>query len=117
MIENPNDPEDLFDSWVIAYHDALADSGLRAAIPAVPPSPELEPRLEQARTCLQLLERVWPRARSDATAFPRQIGRFRVLQQLGCGAFGIVFLAEDPKLGRRVALKVPRAETLLQPEL
>ena len=35
-----------------------------------------------------------------------RIGRFRVVEQIGKGGFGSVFLAHDPELGRRVAIKV-----------
>jgi eukaryotic-like serine/threonine-protein kinase len=48
---------------------------------------------------------------------PKTIGRFQIIRELGRGGFGIVFLAYDPKLNRNVALKVPRAEVLVTPEL
>jgi WD40 repeat protein/serine/threonine protein kinase len=39
--------------------------------------------------------------------YPRRIGRFEIVEQLGVGGFGRVFLAHDPRLQRQVALKVP----------
>lgn len=45
------------------------------------------------------------------------IGRFRVLRELGRGGYGIVFLAFDSGIGRLVAVKLPRPEVLVTPEL
>jgi Protein kinase domain len=39
-----------------------------------------------------------------------RLGRFRVLKLLGEGGMGMVFLADDPDLDRRVALKVMKPE-------
>ncbi len=47
---------------------------------------------------------------------PVSLGRFRVVREIGRGGFGIVYLALDPVLGREVALKVPKAEVLADPD-
>ncbi len=45
----------------------------------------------------------------------RRLGRFEILREIGRGGHGIVLLARDPQLGRRLALKVPRPELLVAP--
>lgn len=47
---------------------------------------------------------------------PRLLGRFEIREKIGAGAFGTVYRAYDPALGREVALKVPRAAALENPQ-
>jgi len=51
-------------------------------------------------------------AKDDATVLPRgtSIGRYVVLERIGTGGMGVVYLALDPDLGRKVAIKLVRGE-------
>ena len=45
------------------------------------------------------------------------IGRFRARRRLGAGRHGVVLLADDPALARRVVVKVPQPAILTDPDL
>ncbi len=82
-----------------------------------PPRAASASSLKEVHECQRLLEAVWPRSVSPSLERVKQFGRFSVVRELGRGGFGVVFLAEDSALGRRVALKVPRPEVLVTPEI
>jgi serine/threonine protein kinase/formylglycine-generating enzyme required for sulfatase activity len=48
--------------------------------------------------------------RRDSASAPDYIGRFRIERILGQGSFGVVLLAHDDQLTRRVAIKVPHPD-------
>jgi serine/threonine protein kinase len=47
---------------------------------------------------------------------PQRIGRYRIEKVLGKGGFGLVYLGHDEQLERLVAIKVPHAKLISQPE-
>ena len=49
-------------------------------------------------------------AEGDSSQVGRQIGPYQVLSLLGAGGMGEVYLAEDTRLGRKIALKLLPAE-------
>jgi WD40 repeat protein/serine/threonine protein kinase len=130
--EEPRPDDEPLLTRLVACDEALA-----AGTPPLEPPPsatpvELRPRLERDVAFIQVLRKVLPRRSSGATPVSpviegapvaaedlpfQELGRFRIRRRLGQGAFGMVFLATDPQLGRDVALKVPRPEVLLTGEL
>ena len=44
--------------------------------------------------------------------FPKQIGRYEIKALLGSGAMGSVYLAEDPRIKRKLAIKVVKVDAI-----
>jgi serine/threonine protein kinase len=90
--------------WLLARENALATGSTSHDSPAADPPADLQPRLEGALACIQVLRQVLPRKSTIASAaqtpeLPLQsLGRFTIHRELGHGSFGMVFLASDPQL-------------------
>ncbi|MEO1523784.1 MAG: protein kinase [Planctomycetota bacterium] len=87
------DPE----TFLSRFSRLLSDAGIR----------QLSDELSESQPS-QPSEGREPAMQSEDAA-PEQVGRYRILRELGRGAFGVVFLAKDPQLERDVAIKVPSA--------
>ncbi len=61
-------------------------------------------------------ENLIPPSEAGIAEHPQRIGRYRIEKVLGKGGFGIVYLAHDEQLSRRVAVKVPHAKLISKPE-
>jgi WD40 repeat protein len=119
-VAGPKPDDDSLVELLAAYDDALkAGRATPAVVPGDTPA-EWRPRLQRGLACMHLLRQLLPRCPGPDAGSGQpltHLGRFALRRELGRGGYGIVYLADDPLLGRPVALKVPRPEALVNPEL
>lgn len=136
----PNDQSADFDELLVQLDESAADSTDIEQLNSIPEEldPELRHRLNGAKECIEMLDRV--RRRSDPPSkeeldfelgtdmesedkFDDEIenlstvGKFRIEGLIGRGGLSLVYLAVDQQLNRKVALKVPRPEAFLTASL
>lgn len=73
--------------------------------------PELSDQLD---ACLSGIEFI--HGEPAGSSQTRQLGEFRIIREVGRGGMGAVYEAEQPSLGRKVALKVLRFGSVSDPE-
>jgi tetratricopeptide (TPR) repeat protein len=124
--------DDEFPRWLAACDEQLAAGALTVSPDALGVPDALRERLKDELAWCQMVRQMWsqtaaiPLDRAAVTSrdeleiadsAPERIGRFLLRHELGRGAFGVVSLAYDPMLRREVALKMPRADVMVTPEL
>src|SRR5262249_21199509 len=57
-----------------------------------------------------------PRDPTPDPALPARLGKYRILDRLGTGGFGVVYKGSDDALKRFVAVKVPHRRRIASPE-
>ena len=101
---------------VVRLLEACLDAKERGGEPAVEALLATRPEYAAAvRTRMDALSRAGLLEGNDGAELPERLGDFRLIERIGSGGMGVVYLAEQESLGRRVALKLVHPEHLFFP--
>lgn len=117
--------DDLIEEELERFQAGLEDGSARREFDSAKVPSTLQYELRKATECLEILHQIAQerlsksptKHQAPAGHLPTIVGRFKILNQLGVGGFGIVYHAFDPKTRRELALKVPRLEVLASQDL
>jgi serine/threonine protein kinase len=54
---------------------------------------------------------------AGSNAMFKEVGRYKIIEKIGQGGMAVVYLAEDPEIGRQVAIKIMNTQALQDDEL
>ncbi|MEZ5966774.1 MAG: serine/threonine-protein kinase [Planctomycetota bacterium] len=101
---------DTFDDLIVRCLDRVQEEGTQAIDSICAEHPQHATAIRR-RLALLASMGLLP-VRDSAPQVPERLGEFRIVDRLGTGGMGIVYLAVDQTLGRQVALKLVRPDHL-----
>ncbi|MBI3817463.1 MAG: SUMF1/EgtB/PvdO family nonheme iron enzyme [Planctomycetes bacterium] len=108
-------PSELLETLVFECLEKMAVSGEAAIAELGEKYPEHAPAIRGEIARLRQFGLLTNGGDAPSDILPKRLGEFRLLERLGGGGMGVVFVAEQESVGRRVALKLIRSDQLYFP--